>query len=131
MCCAGSGGMPQPRSPRPAAVLAALDALGWGAEWLHRVLARQRAATLRDTALTGPSDTPGVPYGHPLHDPQNWARVRNDARLTRAKLVRYEQWLRLGAKRGWYAGGTVLVRAVAPTAGGPATGPVAAGGAGR
>jgi hypothetical protein len=116
--------MPRRTSYTPAALLATLAAFERRIERLQREFERRRAAgfaaprrperELARTAatydLTGAPDTPGVPRGHPLHDPHRWAALHDDALLTQAKLVRYERWLRLWAKRGRYDGGTQLVR---------------------
>ncbi len=116
--------MPRRSSHAPAALLATLASFERRIEWLQREIERRlvagsaaqpgraravaRMATSYD--LTGAPDTPGVPRGHPLHDPYRWAALHDDALLTQAKLVRYERWLRLWAKRGRYEGGTQLVR---------------------
>jgi hypothetical protein len=102
--------MPRHTPETPEDVLAALVALGWGAEWLHRVIERRLAAATVDDALASPPDTPGVRRGHPLHDPLGWATVRDDALRTQAKLVQYQRWLRVWAKRGRYDGGIELVQ---------------------
>jgi hypothetical protein len=115
--------MPRRSSYTPAALLATLAAFERRIEWLQREIERraagsaaprrqerQVARTATPYDLTGAPDTPGVPRGHPLHDPHRWAALHDDALLTQAKLVRYERWLRLWAKRGRYDGGTQLVR---------------------
>jgi hypothetical protein len=128
---ANNSAMPRHASHTPAVVLTTLAALGRRTAWLQHAIERRRAGeaafqrhrgspgppgsqvAMGDprAAVVGPPDVPGVPQGHPLHDPHGWATCRNDALLTQAKLVRYERWLRFWAKRGRYAGGTELVRA--------------------